>query len=103
MAFFGAAHFFYSLAVLDYIYIYATLSHSDQRNCLGYISYAAPLARLVWARGLCLIQLWGLTNAHVINMNYLELAMKTTQMNSVLLSSLSYVLKNVGLRLRIVL
>jgi len=37
---------------------------------------------------------------HVINMNYLELTMKTTQTNSVLLS---YVLKNVRLEFRIVL
>jgi len=43
----------------------------------------------------------GSTNTHVINMNYLKLTMKTTQTNSVLLSSLSYVLKNVRLWLRI--
>jgi len=39
----------------------------------------------------------------VINMNYLELTMKITQTNSVLLSSLSYILKNIGLRLKIVI
>jgi len=68
-------------------------------NLMAKCSSASP-----GCRGLCLIRFWGSTNTHVININYLELMMKTTQANSIFFfSSLSYVLKNVGLRLKIVL
>jgi len=81
---------------LTVLLVYINL-YSNRELCNTEIKGAAR------ARCLCLIPLWGSTNTHVINMNYLELTMKTTWTNSILLSSLSYLLKNVRLRLRIVL
>ena len=77
---------------------------SDQRSCLDYISYVAQLARAGLQLGSDYIDVEGeidcgdQLNTHMIRMHDLDFAMKTTQTESILLSSPFYELKNVGLR-----